>query len=38
MYIYHIRSLLEDAICKSRNYRQIIPCGICGICGIKKDI
>ena len=23
--MYHITSLLEDAICKSRNYRQIIP-------------
>ena len=22
--MYHITSLLEDAICKSRNYRQII--------------
>ena len=24
-YIYHVTSLWEDAICKSRNYRQIIP-------------
>ena len=23
--MYHITSLLEDAICRSRNYRQIIP-------------
>ena len=23
--MYHITSLSEDAICKSRNYRQIIP-------------
>ena len=23
--MYHITSLLEDAICQSRNYRQIIP-------------
>ena len=23
--MYHLTSLLEDAICKSRNYRQTIP-------------